>query len=141
MLELNLEILTPGKPAYSAPVQAVTIPGTVGSFQILYNHAPIISTFEIGVIKVEVTKTSTIYFATSGGTVEVLDNKVRILADSLESISDVDIQRAKNSLARAQERLAKKSIEKIDPARAESSKERANNRIKFYEKYFEYKQS
>ncbi len=138
MAELNLEILTPSKLAYSESVKAITIPGTIGSFQILFNHAPIISTFEIGVIKIEINDQKILYFSTSGGTVEVLNNKVRILADSIETIEEIDIQRAKNALSRAQERLAKKNIEKIDIARAESALARANNRINFYEKYFNY---
>ena len=78
MADLNLDIFTPSKLAYSAGVKAVTIPGTVGSFQVLHNHAPIISTFELGAIKVIVDDNNTIFFATSGGTVEVLDNKVKI---------------------------------------------------------------
>ncbi|MCL5027903.1 MAG: ATP synthase F1 subunit epsilon [Bacteroidetes bacterium] len=138
MVGINLEILTPAKLAYSSNVKAVTVPGTIGSFQVLVNHAPLISTFEIGIIKVEVDDQKVEYFSTSGGTIEVLNNKIRILADSIETVNELDIQRAKNALARAQERLAKKSIEKIDVTRAESALARANNRINFYEKYFNF---
>ena len=138
MAEINLEILTPAKLAYSSNVNAVTVPGTIGSFQVLVNHAPLISTFEIGIIKIEVDDKKVEYFSTSGGTIEILNNKIRILADSIEAIDDIDIQRAKNALARAQERLAKKNIEKIDITRAESALARANNRINFFEKYFNY---
>ena len=53
MKELNLEIISPNKIGYSGKVISVTVPGTLGSFQILYNHAPIISSLEIGEIKIE----------------------------------------------------------------------------------------
>jgi F-type H+-transporting ATPase subunit epsilon len=138
MAELSLDIFTPSKLAYSASVKAVTIPGTVGSFQILHNHAPLISTFELGAIKVIIDNNNTIFFSTNGGTVEVLNNKVKILADSLELVHEIDIDRAKDALKRAEERLAKKAVEKIDVTRAKSSLARANNRIKIYEKYFNY---
>lgn len=135
MAELNLDIYTPSQLAYSAAVKAVTIPGTVGSFQVLHNHAPLLSTFEIGHIKVIVDDNTTLYFSTGGGTVEVLNNKVKILADSLEAINEIDVDRAKNALKRAEERLANRLVEKIDVARAEAALARAMNRIKLYEKY------
>jgi F-type H+-transporting ATPase subunit epsilon len=135
MADLNLDIFTPSKLTYSAGVKAVTIPGTVGSFQVLHNHAPLLSTFEPGAIKVIVDDANTIYYSTSGGTVEVLDNKVKILADSLEVVSEIDIDRAKAALKRAQDRLANKLVEKIDVARAEAALARAMNRIKTHEKY------
>jgi F-type H+-transporting ATPase subunit epsilon len=138
MADLNLDIFTPSKLAYSAPVKAVTIPGTLGSFQILHNHAPIISSFELGAIKVIVDDNNTLFFCTSGGTVEVLNNKVKILADSLESVSEIDVERAKTALKRAVDRLANKAVEKIDVDRAASALARANNRIKIYDKYFNY---
>ncbi len=137
MPQLTLEILTPDKLSYSGEVNAVTVPGTVGSFQVLYNHAPLLSTIDIGAIKVEVNNEKTIYFATGGGTIEVLNNKIKILADSLEQVSEIDIDRANRALTRAQERLAKKHIEKIDVPRAEAALTRANNRIRIYEKYFQ----
>jgi F-type H+-transporting ATPase subunit epsilon len=135
MSKLNLEILTPAKRVYSNNVNAVTVPGSLGSFQVLYNHAPLISTFEIGVIKVIVSESSTVFFSTSGGSIEVLKNKVRILADSLEAVEDIDLERAKNALQRAKDRLEKKDTEKIDVARAEAALERAINRINAVEKY------
>lgn len=135
MQQLNLEILTPERRVYSNNVNSVTIPGSQGSFQVLYNHAPIISTFEIGVIKVIVSESSTVFFSTSGGTIEVLKNKIRILADSVEAVENIDLERAKNALQRAKDRLEKKATEKIDEARAKAALARALNRINAVEKY------
>lgn len=80
---MNLEILTPDKKVFEGEVTAVTVPGTSGSFQILKDHAPIISTLEDGPVVVkEVTNTENI-FNIKGGVVEVLDNKIIVLAEAV----------------------------------------------------------
>ena len=135
MAGLSLEILTPSKLAYSGNIKSVSVPGTNGSFQILFNHAPILSTLEIGTIKIEVEDKTFSYFAASGGTIEVLNNKIRVLTDALEAFEDIDLNRAKNALERAQKRLANKDSEKINVSRAEEALARASNRIKLVEKY------
>lgn len=134
MSELNLEIITPEKPIFKNQVEAVTIPGTLGSFQILKDHAPIISLFEVGIIKVKRTSAETFY-TTSGGTVEVNQNKVLVLADSIEKVEDIDQDRAEQAKQRAEERLRKKHEQNIDEARAKASLNRALNRLNAVKKY------
>lgn len=129
--EINLEIITPSKIAFTGKVKSVSVPGTLGSFQVLFNHAPLLSTFEIGRIKIKDTNDVVTEFTTGGGSIEVLKNKVLILADSIETKEEIDVERAKNSLQRAKERLSKRTKEKIDIARAEASLARAINRLKF----------
>ena len=137
MHELVLEIISPEKKVYSGKVKSVTIPGTKGNFQVLYNHAPLISTFEIGIIKIELSDNSTRVFTTSGGSAEVLDNNVLILSDTVEPVESIDIERAKKAKERAEERLANKGgIVDVDRARA--SLARALNRIKASEKFLTY---
>ncbi|MGB5528970.1 MAG: F0F1 ATP synthase subunit epsilon, partial [Ignavibacteriaceae bacterium] len=68
MSELNLEIITPEKPIFKDQVDVITVPGTIGGFQILKDHAPLISSFEIGIIKVKKDSSET-YYTTAGGTV------------------------------------------------------------------------
>lgn len=131
MKELVVEIITPSKMAYTGKVKSISLPGTLGNFQVLYNHAPLLSSFEIGKIKIVDLSDKEIEFDTSGGTVEVLANKILVLADSFESKEEIDIERAENSLSRAKERLANRNKEKIDELRAEISIQRALNRIKF----------
>ena len=133
MHELYLEIITPSKKVYSGNIESITIPGTKGSFQILYNHAPILSSFEIGVIKVGLPGEQFLYFPTAGGTVEVLENKVLVLADSLEKAENIDLERAKAALDRANERIANKQTEDIDVERAKAAIARAINRINLVE--------
>ncbi len=129
--EINLEIITPSKIVFSGKVKSVTVPGTLGSFQVLFNHAPLLSTFEIGRIKIEELNGTTTEFTTGGGSIEVLKNKILILADSVERKEEIDIERARKSLERAKERLSSSRKEKIDVARAEASYQRAVNRLKF----------
>ncbi|KAF0151016.1 MAG: F0F1 ATP synthase subunit epsilon [Ignavibacteria bacterium] len=130
MKEINLEIITPSKQTFNGKVKSVTVPGTAGSFQVLFNHAPLLSTFEIGKVKIEDLEGKEIEFATSGGTVEVTENKILILADSLETKEEVDVQRALKSYERAKERLAARSKD-VDTFRVESALARAINRLKF----------
>ncbi len=134
MSELNLEIITPEKPIFKDRIEAVTIPGTLGSFQILKDHAPLISSFEVGIIKVKNDIAETFY-TTSGGTIEVNQNKVLVLADSIEKVEAIDKERAEEAKKRAEERLRKKSEENIDEARARSALNRALNRLNAVKKY------
>lgn len=131
MKELNVEIITPSKSAYSGKVKSISLPGTLGNFQVLFNHAPLLSTFEIGKIKIVGLDDKETEYATSGGTVEVLTNKILVLADSFESKEDIDIERAQRSLQRAKDRISNRNKEKIDEIRAEASLRRAINRLKF----------
>jgi len=129
MLDLFLEIVTPSKIIFSGEIKSITVPGTNGSFQVLKNHAPIISSFEVGILKIQ-TASSKKYYATGGGTIEVSNNKIQALADSLEEVNEIDLSRAENALARARTRLSNINKEKIDIARAEAAMARAMNRIK-----------
>ncbi|MGK9476064.1 F0F1 ATP synthase subunit epsilon [Melioribacter sp. OK-6-Me] len=129
MKNFELEIITPSKVAFKGMVNAVTVPGTLGSFQILFNHAPLLSTFEVGRIKIKQGELTS-EFTTGGGTVEVLENRVLILADSFESKDEIDIERAKGAYQRAKERLRSHSND-IDIKRAEAALARAINRLKF----------
>ena len=80
-----LEILTPDKKVFEGEVASVTVPGTMGSFEILNNHAPIISTLEDGKLIVRGSSTSAKQdvFLIHGGVVEVLNNKVMVLAEGI----------------------------------------------------------
>ncbi|MGE5393505.1 MAG: ATP synthase F1 subunit epsilon [Candidatus Saccharibacteria bacterium] len=78
-----LEIITPDKVIYSGQVKLVQLPGTKGSFEILKNHAPIISTLEKGKIKVIEESGQTLYFEVEGGVIENKDNKIIVLVESV----------------------------------------------------------
>jgi F-type H+-transporting ATPase subunit epsilon len=135
MAEINLEIITPEKIIYKDSVDSITVPGTKGMFQVLKDHAPLMSTIEIGVITLNKSDEKT-YLTTAGGTIEVLKNNVLILADSVEVIDDIDIDRAESAKTRAEENLIRKKEKEIDGVRAELALKRAINRINAREKYF-----
>ncbi len=82
---MQLEILTPNKSVFSGEVKLVKVPGSNGSFEIMKNHAAIISTLTDGELKVETESGETIRYKTSGGVVEVKNNHVVILAESIEN--------------------------------------------------------
>lgn len=76
---MQLEILTPDKTLYSGEVLSVTVPGSKGQFQILKGHAAVVSSLDKGKVKVH-TQAGDEQFDISGGVVEVLKDKVVILA-------------------------------------------------------------
>ncbi|OFY85018.1 MAG: ATP synthase F1 subunit epsilon [Bacteroidetes bacterium RIFCSPLOWO2_12_FULL_35_15] len=77
-----LEIITPDKKVYSGDVDAVKLPGAEGSFGVLKNHAPIIATLKKGTVKITNAKKEVENFEINGGVVEVLNNKIIILAEA-----------------------------------------------------------
>lgn len=79
---MYLEIITPDKKVFSGNVTSVSVPGTNGKFQMLNRHAPIISTLVNGSVKVNTGK-ETLNYSVKGGVVEMLDNKVTLLAEGI----------------------------------------------------------
>jgi F-type H+-transporting ATPase subunit epsilon len=80
---MHLEILTPEKKVFEGTVLSATFPGTDGSFQVLDNHAPLISLLKDGVVEYKSKEASVQRVTITGGVVEVLKNKVIVLADSV----------------------------------------------------------
>lgn len=80
-----LEIIAPDQKLYSGEVDLVQVPGSKGSFQILRNHAPIISTMDQGKIKIVDQKGGITYFDVDGGVIEAKNNKIIVLAETAKS--------------------------------------------------------
>ena len=80
---MNIEIVTPDKNIYSGEIKLVKLPGTDGSFEILKNHAALISTLEKGEIKVIDTNNDIKFFDIKDGVVEVLNNNITVLLSSI----------------------------------------------------------
>jgi len=80
---MQLDILTPEKKVYSGEASSVSLPGTEGHFQVLNNHAPLISSLKAGVIKYK-TVEGEMKVNTKEGFVEVLKNKVTVLVEGAE---------------------------------------------------------
>ena len=127
--QFKLEIVTPKKIVYSGDVLSVTAPGVVGSFQVLYNHAPLLSAIGVGEIRLRDTEGREMHYATSGGFVDVVNNSVSMLAETAERADEIDIQRAQAAKERAANRIAERREDtNIDRARAALL--RAVNRLK-----------
>lgn len=77
-----LEIVTPDEKVFEGETKLVQLPGATGSFEILNNHAPVISTLKKGKIKITGTDNSTQYFDITGGVVEMQNNKIIVLAET-----------------------------------------------------------
>ena len=78
-----LDIITPDKKLFSGEITLVKVPGTDGSFEMMNNHAPIVSSLEEGEIKVIPVDGDEIFINISGGLVELNNNKVSILVESV----------------------------------------------------------
>jgi len=125
----KLEIVTPKRVVFNGAVTSFSAPGVVGNFQVLRSHAPLLSATMIGVVKVVDTAGQEIRYATSGGFVEVNDNKVMMLAETAERSDEIDVNRAEAARDRAKKRLGGERSE-IDVERARLALHRALNRLK-----------
>ncbi|EEI92508.1 ATP synthase F1 subunit epsilon [Sphingobacterium spiritivorum] len=79
---MKLTIITPDKLAYEGDVTAVTVPGSAGSFQILKNHAPIVSTLEDGPVIIKAGNNEEV-LNIKGGVIEVKNNVIIVLAEGI----------------------------------------------------------
>ena len=128
---IKLEVVTPEKSVVSEDVKIVVAPGNLGEFGVLIGHTPFLSTLKAGSLRYMDASNTERYVFISGGFAEALPDKVTVLAESAERRRDIDIQRAKTSLERAQKRLADISKkEDIDFMRARTALERALHRLK-----------
>ena len=80
---MHLEIITPEKKIFEGEVSIATFPGSDGSFQVMKNHAPLVSLLSEGVVEYR-TKDQRQQVRITGGVVEVLKNKVIVLADGIK---------------------------------------------------------
>tara|TARA_B100000929_G_C15508239_1_gene419467 strand:+ start:1904 stop:2302 length:399 start_codon:yes stop_codon:yes gene_type:complete len=128
MSTFQFEIVTPTRILDKGQVNYVRCPGIDGSFGVMANHLEGIIALSIGEIKVTIDGKEE-YLATSGGYTEITDEKMQLLVESVEESDEIDTDRAKRSLERAQVRKEKHSPE-IDGARVEVSLYRALNRLR-----------
>ena len=130
MPAMRLEIVTAERVVYSEDVNSVLAPGTEGELGILPNHSPLLTTLKPGELRVE-KDGNQFYMAVSGGFMEVLGNKVTVLADTAERLEEIDSGRAEQALNRAEDFLNNtSSSSEIDLQRALLSMRRSQARLK-----------
>jgi F-type H+-transporting ATPase subunit epsilon len=123
----QLEIVTPEKKVVETQAEEVQIPGKNGYLGILPGHAPLITELAVGEIKYH-QGGSEQKLAVAWGFAEVLPDKVTILAESAERPNEIDLDRARKSKERAEQRLTSGDTE-VDVERALDALQRAESRI------------
>lgn len=81
--DVKIEIITPDKRVYSGEVRSVRVPGRKGSFQVLKDHAPIISTLDRGPVIISDDQGNEVRYEITGGVIEVKRNRIILLADTV----------------------------------------------------------
>jgi F-type H+-transporting ATPase subunit epsilon len=128
---IKLEVVTPEKQVVNDLVQIVMAPGSMGEFGVLSGHTPFMTSLNTGAIHYRDESGKDQYVFVSGGFAEALPDKVTVLAESAEKMEDIDVDRAKAAVERAEKRLAEdRAKEKVDIARAKAALDRAVVRIR-----------
>ena len=80
---MKIEIITPDRKVYEGDISSIRVPGKKGSFQVLKDHAPIISTLENGPVMIVDIEGNKVDYEINGGVIEVKQNKIILLAESV----------------------------------------------------------
>ncbi len=132
MKTIKVNIVTPDGPVYDSEVNMIIANTTSGEIGVLPGHIPMVAPLKVGAIRLKKEGQLDIV-AVSGGFIEVRPDQVSILAQSAEVSTTIDLDRAKEAVKRAEERLNLSQQDDVDFKRAELSLKRAMNRINVYE--------
>ncbi|MBI4714403.1 MAG: F0F1 ATP synthase subunit epsilon [Nitrospirae bacterium] len=128
MAKIKLDVVTAERPVFSDEADFVVAPGSMGELGILPKHAPLLTTLEVGEIRVRKDGEEYAIF-TSGGFMEVLPDRITILANTAERAEDIDEARALEARERAETLMASKTTA-VEMATAEAALRRAAIRLK-----------
>lgn len=109
---IKFEIATPERVVLKEEILQVTVPTVEGEITVLPKHSPLVSVLKPGVLELKKMDGSIEIVSVSGGFVEVLLNKIIILADTAERAEEIDLERAEEARKRAEESL--KNLRSID---------------------------
>jgi len=123
----QLEIVTPSKLLVKDAAEEAQIPGVSGYLGILPGHAPLITELAVGVLTYKASG-ATHTLSAAWGFMEVLPDKVTILAEAAERPQEIDVERAKKAKDRAEQRLKSNDVQ-VDYTRAEDALQRAETRL------------
>lgn len=135
-MTIRCEIVSQDRLVYEGDVDIVVLPGQEGEMGILPNHAPLLATLSMGVIKVRLGGNEEI-FTVTGGLVEVQPDVITILANAAENVEEIDIARAEEAKRRAEDLLEQgPAAEDMDRYMAiESALRRSNLRLEAARRY------
>jgi F-type H+-transporting ATPase subunit epsilon len=123
----QLEIVTPTRLLVKEAAEEAQVPGLSGHLGILPGHAPLLTELAVGLLTYK-SGGAEHTLSLAWGFMEVLPDKVTILAEAAENPQDIDVERARKAKDRAEERL-KSNDPEVDAARAEDARLRAENRL------------
>jgi F-type H+-transporting ATPase subunit epsilon len=123
----QLEIVTPSKLLVKDAAEEAQIPGVGGYLGILPGHAPLITELAVGVLTYKASG-ATHTLSVAWGFMEVLPDKVTILAEAAERPQEIDVERAQKAKDRAEQRLKSNDLQ-VDYTRAEDALQRADTRL------------
>lgn len=110
MAKLKLELVTPAKQVLSEEVDEIVAPGSLGQFGVLPGHTPMLTTLQVGELCYRQAERRH-YVAVNWGYVEIENDRVTILVETAEAEDEIDLDRAKRALGRAEKALAELTSE------------------------------
>ena len=128
MAPMRVEIINAEREVYSEDVDVLVAPGIEGELGILPHHAPLMTALQPGEIHIR-KDGEDVYMAVSSGFLEVMDNKVTILADTAERSDEIDEARVQEAMRRAEERIQRRESD-MDLERAVAALRRSQARLK-----------
>ena len=126
--KLTLELVTPAKQVLSETVDEITAPGTMGQFGVLPGHTPMLTTLDVGELCYR-KGGQNYYVAVNWGYVEIEEDRVIILVETAEAEDEIDLERARAALGRAEKALAEMSAEQKEYLVMQQALARAMARI------------
>jgi len=131
--KIKIEITTPERKVFSEDADQVSIPTQMGEITVLPEHIPLVAVLVPGELRILKDKEE-ILMAVSGGFIEVLSNKVTILADSAEHAEEIDEKQAEEARARALELQKEKNFDDVEFAALSTKIEKELARLKVVRK-------
>ncbi len=128
MAPMRLEIITAEREVYSDEVDILVAPGIEGELGILPHHSPLMTALQPGEIRIR-KDGEDVFMAVSSGFLEVMDNKVTILADTAERSDEIDEARVQDAMRRAEERIQRRESD-MDLERAVAALRRSQARLR-----------
>ena len=132
-MPLLLEIVTPEKLAYQDEVDSVQLPGSEGELGVLPHHAPLVSTLGAGELRLRKGGTEE-SFAIVGGFLQVLPDKVVVMAETADMASEIDLEKAQEARRQAEQALEGGYVEGADLSAARAALQAALIRIRVAER-------
>lgn len=134
-MPIRCEIVSQDRLVFEGDADIVIVPGALGEMGILPGHAPLLSSLELGVIRVKMDQAEEV-FTVTGGFIEVQPDIVTIMADAAENVEEIDVERAERAMERARKLLDGYSEEDTENyIRIQAALRRSSLRLKTVDQY------